>query len=73
MYVLLTLMLVTTNINGVATNSIEWNPEPISVHETWRLCKFAYYDKAGFKRRLTETTWLQYSPVLKCEKIKDNL
>jgi hypothetical protein len=40
------------------------------VHETWRLCKMAYYDKAGFKRRLTSTTWLQYSPVLKCEKIK---
>jgi hypothetical protein len=70
MYALLTVMLVTTNINGVATHAIEWNPEPVSVHKTWRLCKFAYYDKAGFKRRLTDKTWLRYSPVLKCEKIK---
>ena len=69
MYALLTLMLVFP-ADGYGPPTIEWNPEPISVHETWRLCKMAYYDKAGFKRRLTETTWLQYSPVLKCEKTK---
>jgi hypothetical protein len=63
-------MLVTTTVDGISTSVLEWNPEPISVHETWRLCKMAYYDKAGFKRRLTSTTWLQYSPILKCEKIK---
>jgi hypothetical protein len=70
MYALLSLMLVTTTVDGIGTSVLEWNPEPISVHETWRLCKMAYYDKAGFKRRLTSTTWLQYSPILKCEKIK---
>jgi len=68
MYALLTLMLVAP-LDGLGPSVLEWNPEPISVHETWRLCKMAYYDKAGFKRRLTEKTWLEYSPILKCEKI----
>jgi hypothetical protein len=70
MYALLTLMIVTTNTHGIEDTTIEWNPEPLSVHETWRLCKLAYYDAAGFKRRLTETIWPEYSPILKCEKIK---
>ena len=71
MYALLSLMIVSTSVNGITTHSLEWNPEPVGVYETWRLCKFAYYDKAGFKRRLTEKTWLEYSPVLKCKKVED--
>jgi hypothetical protein len=34
MYALLSLMLVTTTVDGISTSVLEWNPEPISVHET---------------------------------------
>ena len=62
MYALLTMVLISPTV-------LEWNPEPLSVHETYKECRRALDAKAGFKGRPTGTEWLQYSPVLKCEKI----
>jgi len=70
-YALFTMMLVTTTIpdTGIKTASMEWNPVPISIHQTWRLCRFAEYDAADFKRRLTQKEMVRFSPMHRCRKV----
>jgi len=70
-YALFTMMVVNITIpdTGITATSLEWNPTPLSVHETWLLCRFAEYDAAGFKRRLTEKEHLQYSTIHRCKKV----
>jgi len=70
-YALFTMIIVTTTIpdTGITATSLEWSPVPTSLHETWQLCRFAEYDAAGFKRRLTEKEHLQYSAIHRCKKV----
>jgi hypothetical protein len=70
-YALFAMVVVNTTIpdTGIILTSLEWSLTPISVHETWQKCRYAEYDAAGFKRRLSSTEYLQYSPVLKCKKV----
>jgi hypothetical protein len=70
-YALFTMMLLQPTIpdTGIKIASIKWNPVPISIHETWRLCRFAEYDAAGFNRRLTETEMVRFSPMHRCKKV----
>jgi hypothetical protein len=70
-YALFTMMLLQPTIpdTRIKIASIEWNPVPISIHETWRLCRFAEYDAAGFKRRLTETEMVRFSSIHRCRKV----
>jgi hypothetical protein len=69
-YALFTLMVINTTIpdTGITITTLEWNPVPISIHETWRLCRFAEYDAAGFKRRLNETEMVRFSSIYRCKK-----
>ena len=74
-YVLLTLMVSTKTINGVDTQSIGWNPTPISVHATYKDCEHAYNDLSGFPRRLTDSVndygWPKVNAMLRCNKVKN--
>jgi hypothetical protein len=69
-YVLLAMMVSTTTVNDVTTQSVKWSPTPISVHATYKECEHAYNDLSGFPRRPDDTGWPRHNSILKCIKVK---
>ena len=61
-------MVSTATIDGVDTQTIKWNPVPISTHATHKECENAFNDLSGFARRLDDKGWPQYNPSLRCVK-----
>jgi hypothetical protein len=72
-YILLTMIMSTTIVNGVTTQSVKWRPTPISVHATYKECEHAYSDLSGVHRRLTDSItshgWPRYNAMLRCKKV----
>jgi len=68
-FALVTLMLTTTMVDGAETQSVVWNPVPLSVHATFKDCENAYNDISGFPRRPNDIGWPQYNPMLGCKRV----